>query len=55
MRKTYVLDTNVLLQSPRALYGFEDNRLVIPLVVVEELLPEECERSELAMDAIKRL
>ena len=37
MRKTYVLDTNVLLQSPRALYSFEDNDLVIPLVVVEEL------------------
>ena len=37
MRKTYVLDTNVLLQSPRALYSFEDNHLVIPLVVVEEL------------------
>lgn len=37
MRKTYVLDTNVLLQSPRALCSFEDNDLVIPLVVVEEL------------------
>ena len=37
MRKTYVLDTNVLLQSPRALCSFEDNDLVILLVVVEEL------------------
>jgi len=37
MKKTYILDTNVFIQSPIALYSFEDNDLVIPLVVVEEL------------------
>lgn len=37
MRKTYIIDTNVLIQSPYALECFEDNHLVIPLVVVEEL------------------
>lgn len=37
MKKTYVLDTNVLIQSPYAIECFEDNDLVIPLVVVEEL------------------
>ncbi len=37
MKKTYVIDTNVLIQSPYALECFEDNDLVIPLVVVEEL------------------
>lgn len=37
MQKTYVLDTNVLIQSPRALLSFEDNRIVLPLAVLEEL------------------
>lgn len=37
MKKIYVIDTNVLIQSPFAIECFEDNDLVIPLVVVEEL------------------
>lgn len=37
MLKTYVVDTNVLIQSPHALECFEDNQVVIPLVVIEEL------------------
>lgn len=37
MKKTYVIDTNVLIQSPYAIESFQDNDLVIPLVVVEEL------------------
>lgn len=37
MQKTYVLDTNVLIQSPRALGAFEDNHIVLPLAVLEEL------------------
>lgn len=37
MSKTYVLDTNVLIQAPYAMQCFEDNHVVIPLVVVEEL------------------
>ncbi len=37
MRKTYVLDTNILLHNPNALYAFEDNKVVIPLLVIEEL------------------
>ena len=37
MVKIYVLDTNVLLQSPEALFSFEDNIVVIPVVVLEEL------------------
>ena len=35
--KTYVLDTNVLLYSAQALESFEDNRVVIPMAVIEEL------------------
>ena len=37
MKKIFVLDTNVLIQSPDALDCFEDNRLVLPLAVLEEL------------------
>ncbi|MCR5467455.1 MAG: PhoH family protein [Lachnospiraceae bacterium] len=37
MQKTYVIDTNVLIQAPTAIECFEDNHVVIPLVVVEEL------------------
>ncbi len=37
MTKTYILDTNVLIQAPYALGCFEDNDVVLPLVVLEEL------------------
>lgn len=35
--KVFVLDTNVLLHNPAALYLFEDNDVVIPFAVLEEL------------------
>lgn len=37
MAKTYVIDTNVLIQAPYAFHCFEENHLVLPLVVLEEL------------------
>jgi len=37
MKKTYVLDTNVLLHDPQALFRFDDNDLVIPITVIEEI------------------
>ena len=37
MRKTFVLDTNVLLHDPLALTRFEDNHVVVPIEVVEEI------------------
>lgn len=37
MIKTYVLDTNILIQAPYAIECFEDNRIVLPMVVLEEL------------------
>ena len=37
MRKTFVLDTNVLLHDPAALTRFEDNHVVVPIEVVEEI------------------
>ena len=37
MIKTYVVDTNVLIQAPYAVQCFEDNHVVLPVVVLEEL------------------
>jgi PhoH-like ATPase len=37
MKKTFVLDTNVLIHNPHSLLSFEDNTVVVPLGVLEEL------------------
>ena len=37
MIKIYVIDTNVLLDAPYALESFEDNAVILPMVVLEEL------------------
>ena len=37
MVKIYVVDTNILLQAPYAIESFEDNAVVLPMVVLEEL------------------
>ncbi len=37
MKKTYVLDTNVLISDPNSIFSFQDNDVIIPLVVFEEL------------------
>lgn len=36
-KKTYILDTNVLLDDAKALVSFEDNDIILPLIVIEEL------------------
>lgn len=36
-RKVFVLDTSVLLHDPGALFSFENNEIVLPLVVLEEV------------------
>ena len=58
MKKIYVLDTNVLIQAPHALTCFEDNEVVLPLVVLEELdahKRDEGERGANVREAIKIL
>ncbi|MCD6459688.1 PhoH family protein [bacterium] len=37
MKKLFVIDTNVLLHSPNALTSFEDNIVILPIEVLEEL------------------
>ncbi len=35
--KTFVLDTNVLLHDPFALFRFQENSIIIPITVIEEV------------------
>ena len=46
MRKAFVLDTNVLLFDPQALFKFGNNDIVIPIVVLEEIDRFKREMSE---------
>ena len=51
MKKTFVIDTNVLLQSPNAIYVFGENEIVFPDVVLEELDKFKKEKGELGANA----
>ena len=44
--KYYVLDTNVLLHDPQALFKFKENAVVVPIVVIEEIDRFKKEQSE---------
>lgn len=37
MKKNYILDTNVILSNPAAIFCFDDNDVHIPIVVIEEI------------------
>lgn len=51
MRKVFVLDTNVLLHDPRAMFSFEDHDVVIPIYVIEEIDNFKKDLSELGRNA----
>jgi PhoH-like ATPase len=51
VRKVYVLDTNVLLHDPRAIFKFEDNEVVLPIYVIEEIDHFKREMNELGRNA----
>jgi PhoH-like ATPase len=51
MKKVYVLDTNVLLHDPNAVYAFEDNEVIIPAVVLEEIDSKKRNADELGRNA----
>ena len=36
-KKTYILDTNVLLSDPTSIFSFDEHNVVIPMIVLEEL------------------
>ena len=51
MKKRYVLDTNILLQDPTALFGFSDNDVIIPSTVIQELDENKSTRGEVGHHA----
>src|SRR5260221_7466656 len=51
MKKNYVLDTNVLLHDPGAIFRFEDNNVIIPIFVIEEVDQFKREGSERGRNA----
>lgn len=53
MGKVYVLDTNVLLQDPHSLYSFQENEVVIPAIVLEEVDSKKRYMDEIGRNARK--
>ena len=51
MKKTYVLDTNVLLSDPGALNSFDDNDIIVPMAVLEELDRHKSRQDEVGRNA----
>ena len=51
MVKSYVLDTNVLLHDPKAIVSFEDNHVILPMAVIEELDKFKTRHDELGRNA----
>jgi PhoH-like ATPase len=49
--KNYILDTNVLLHDPNSLLNFEENNVLIPIEVIEEIDRFKRESSELGQNA----
>jgi PhoH-like ATPase len=58
MKKTFVLDTNVLLHNSNCIESFADNTVIIPMAVIEELDKFKSNNDELGRNArqvIRRL
>ncbi|SDJ58899.1 PhoH-like ATPase [Ferrimonas sediminum] len=50
-KKRFVLDTNVLLHEPLAIYSFQEHDVVIPMTVLEELDQIKDRRKDISRDA----
>jgi PhoH-like ATPase len=51
LKKNFVLDTNVLLHDPNALFAFEEHTVVVPIYVIEEIDTFKRDLSELGRAA----
>src|SRR5271166_3623979 len=49
--KNYILDTNVLLHDPNSLVNFDDNNVLVPIEVIEEIDRFKRESTELGRNA----
>ncbi len=50
-RKLFVLDTNILLHEPFAIFSFQEHDVVIPMTVLEELDRIKDSKRDVARDA----
>lgn len=50
-RKLFVLDTNILLHEPLAIYSFQEHDVVVPMTVLEELDRIKDSKRDVARDA----
>ena len=50
-KKVYILDTNVLLHEPLAIYSFQEHDVIIPMTVLEELDHIKDRRKDVSRDA----
>ena len=53
MRKTFVLDTNVLLHDPESIFAFDEHDVLIPIYVLEEIDRFKRQETELGRSARK--
>jgi len=51
VKKNYILDTNVLLHDPDSLLSFEENDVLLPIEVIEEIDRFKRESTELGQNA----
>ena len=51
MKKVFIIDTSVLVHDPQALRAFQDNDIVIPLAVVEEIDGHKKRQDEVGRNA----
>ncbi|GAB6990630.1 PhoH family protein [Paenibacillus pini] len=51
MRKIFVLDTNVLLHDPNAIFTFDEHEVIIPAVVLEEIDSKKRNADEIGRNA----
>ena len=50
-KKVFVLDTNVLLHDPAAIFHFQEHEVVIPIVVIEEIDTFKKDQTEIGRNA----
>ncbi len=51
MKKVFILDTNVLLSNPLSIFKFDDNDVVIPISVIEEIDNFKKDQSDIGRNA----
>ena len=49
--KIFILDTNVLLHDPQSIFSFQDNQVVIPISVIQELDNQKRRSDQIGLNA----